>query len=442
MPNLQELVPFFQQLFQEWTQFTLDHAPYAITLALSVWLLTAIGYSFSIAWMKRKMRQEQQAHAETRNTLDATQQQLNGLQEQFNSTNEQLAQTSQQLETETKRADSEVQRANEWEQKLVAGNKRLAQGFASLVEKFELIENLPSQIGTDADALWQRCDAISERLIERLQNEQQAKARLQLDVQAEKTKLVDKEIALNNLQSQLSEQTQQVAKLQAAVVDLDLLRNEVDSLKRQLNVAIEKPRVEPTRVVEPETPVAPQRPAVEAPMANIAVEVEPAPEVAAPPAPKPVPVPEQEEIVVTEQPKAAVAPSQSEADENKSKWKSLFGKAKKTDSAAAEKPVQPEPVVLKSEPMLQKPAAQESAAAKSAKKSKWGGLMEQFSKLDEKLGSPTTPKVRAEVQVEAAILPAESAPEPVLVPEIVDDQQSDKNAAGKLGGLLGKFKKS
>ncbi len=53
---MQTTMPFLNNLLAEWYQLTLDNALYAISLAVSVWLLTAIFYSLRIGFLNRRNR--------------------------------------------------------------------------------------------------------------------------------------------------------------------------------------------------------------------------------------------------------------------------------------------------------------------------------------------------------------------------------------------------
>ncbi len=475
MPNLQELLPFFQQLIQEWTRFTIANAPYAATLAILVWLLTAIGYSISIAWLNRRYRLEVKAHIETQAGLDAAQQQLQSLQEQISATNAQLEQTAQML-------DTKIRDANELEQKLLVGNKKLGQGFAVLVEKFELIENLPAQDTVDAEVLWQRYNAIIERIGERFQNEQQAKARLQLDIQAEKTKIADKELVVASLQSRLDSQAEQLAKLELAVAEQQNLRNELDGARQQLLAAQDRNIVIAARVAELEKqtfaspgaqaqvlmaekvvaaqPAVIQVETIKSAEPLLVAEVKPVLEdIEQPQATKPVVMNEQPQTQAAEpETTPAIKVQADEPVSGKNKWKNLFGGAKQKVAKTDEKPGSSvEKDIAAQRAVIEKPESVEErkpveppktpAPKAAAKKGKLGSLFEQFSKLDEKLGSPSTPKGQPAQAIDEQSEPVmDGASERVIEagPEVQaassSAPQADKKAS-KIGGFFGKFKK-
>jgi len=492
MPTLQELMPFLEQLSQQWLQLTLDNVAYAVALGASVWLVSAIIYNLRISAFKRRHVREQQAHQETQTRLESTQQELNAAQAQAGELSTQLEQSQQEL-------GSKTQRIAELEQHLQTSQHKLVDGFASLVEKFELIETLPGKNDSNIEAIWERCNAIIERIGERFGNEQQAKARLQLDVQAEKIKTADKELLANNLQTQLNNQAEQIAQLERSVAEQTALRAELDDVKRQLAGEQARQASASARIAELErqtpttataTPLSPaptvvsDKPAatpavVERPAAESAVVAESPTivnEVAIPdqssveePA-APIEIPQATVVETTPVQASAAAVVESpapSANAGKSKWKNLFGNAMQQLSSIDEKlgspgtstakpvsetprqetaevapvvtiqePVRVEPVAIDIEKIKPAPVKVQPATATSDKKS-WknmlGNAMQQFAKMDEKLGSPTTvTPVMAEPQEEQIAVIAE--------PEPMTTEATEKKA--KLGGLFGKLKKS
>ena len=476
MPTLQELMPFLQELSQQWLQLTLDNVPYAIALGASVWLLSAILYNLRIAIVKRRYAREQQAHVETQSRLDTTQQELSASQAQANELSEKLEQSQQAL-------DSKTQQVTTLEQRLQTSQHKLVDGFATLVETFELIEQLPGKNDSDVDAVWQRCGAIIERIGERFGNEQQAKARLQLDVQAEKVKTADKELLVNNLQARLDSQSEQLAQLESAVAEQTTLRAERDNLKLQLANTQAHQAASSARIAELEK----QANAMPASAPPVEITAAPAPQVIEAPiiieAVQPIiePTPINVEPVIETKPASIETPAIVEPEPvptapivekpatGQSKWKNLFGNAmqqlssfdeklgspsapgsesKPDDVVQEEKPEQPAPVVEalaaveqttepQQAPVVPTPVKAEKPKAASDKKS-WknmlGNAMQQFAKMDEKLGTPTS--VASVIEEPEEILPAAVDPTP--------EPQSDGNTpekASKLGGLFGKLKK-
>ena len=491
MPTLQELMPFLEQLSQQWLQLTLDNVAYAVALGASVWLVSAIIYNLRISAFKRRHVREQQAHQETQSRLASTQQELNAAQAQAGELSAQLEQSQQEL-------DSKTQRITELEQHVQTSQHKLVESFASLVEKFELIETLPGKNDSNIEAIWERCNAIIERIAERFGNEQQAKARLQLDVQAEKIKTADKELLANNLQTQLNSQAEQIAQLERSVAEQMALRAELDDVKRQLAgeqarqasasariaelerqtfttattlspapiVVSDKPAATPAVVERPvaEPPVVAESPAI---VNEVAIPDQSS--VEEPAAPIEIPQATVVETTPVQASAAAVVESPApSANAGKSKWKNLFGNAMQQLSSIDEKlgspgtstakpvsetpihetaevaqvttipePVRVEPVAIDVEKpkRASAPAKDQPATATSDKKS-WknmlGNAMQQFAKMDEKLGSPTnvTPIIE-EPQEEQITVIAESEP--------MATEATEKKA--KFGGLFGKLKK-
>lgn len=421
MPNLQELLPFFQTLFQEWYLFTLRNIPYALTLALSVWLLTAIAYSFSIAWLKRRGAIEARARVAAETALAEAQQQLVSLKEE-------LAATAVKLEQATQLTEVKIHRANDLEQKLLNSNKQLVAGFSTLVSAFEIIENLPTQATVDSEMLWQRCNGIIERIAERFRGEQQAKARLQLDVQVEKSKLADKDSLINSLQTRLDSQTEQLAQLDRLQTEQQGLRSELDNVKQQLNQAQERNRSDLARIADLEARAPSSQPQTQPPIVEKSVHAEPA-------------IVRAETIKVSE-PNLEPVPA----------------------TIIATKPVDVKPVPVvevartldataKNEPAEQiKVVENTTVAATPAAKGKWKGVfgnaMQQFSKLDEKFGGPKTPVAEPEpIEKPNQALETGSLGQQEAVVELKEDslaaseEKPVSTMAGKLSGLFAGHKK-
>lgn len=485
MPTLQELMPFLQELSQQWLQLTLDNVPYAIALGASVWLLSAIVYNLRLALFKRRLANEQQARQESQTRLDSTQLELEAAQAQANTLSAQLEQSHQELTTRSEQVSS-------LEQRLQTSQHKLVDGFATLVEKFELIEQLPGKSDSDVAAAWERCNAIIERIGERFSNEQQAKARLQLDVQAEKIKTADKDLLASTLQTRLDKQSEQLAELERVLAEQSNLRAEVDSLKQQLATAQARHTTASTRIAELEkqaststvTAVPTSTPHVEVKAAEpeiidspiidtVQPIVEPTPS-RIEPAIETKPTTTSIDKPAAVEPEPIPAPSLKQtSSSSQSKWKNLFGNAmqqfsrfdeklgspsaadtepKPDEAIQPEKPEQPAPVVetvqtaepitraiAEPQPAPEPPAPVKTETPKAASdKKSWknmlGNAMQQFAKMDEKLGSPTS--VTAVIEEPEEDLPA--AIEPTPTPE---SQDNAPEKASKLGGLFGKLKK-
>lgn len=387
MPNLQELLPFYQQLFQQWTDFTMRNLPYAVTLVLLVWLITAIGYSISIGFLKVRLAREVKARNEVQSNLDATQQQLQQTGQQLTDTAEQLQQSLQELQNLT-------QHNGGLEQKLAYGGKKLVGAIAELLEKFELLDNSPAPQAGDVDGLWQRYDAIVVRVGERFQNEQQAKARLQLDVQTEKTKLVDKDVVINGLQGRLEQQTQKLAELEQLAIQHDSLQQELETLRQRMLIADDKRRIDSGKIQQLEKSVA-----TTTAQPVIALAVEPELQRSA------------REVVEVSAPAAII-------------------EQPVVEQAARHEPEQIVPVVAQAKP----------AAGKW--KGMFGGAIDKFSKLDEKFGSPGTAKAVVEADTPRVVEVASVADvvEPVAAVTAGAGATKAAGFANKLGGMFGGLK--
>lgn len=400
MPNLEELLPFFQQLFQQWSTLTQVNGPYAITMGLLVWLVTAIGYSISIWFLKMRLARELKAKLEALNGLESAQQQVQAIQEQVTAYSAELEQLKQELASHSERAST-------LEQKLTVNSKKLGTAVAGMLEKFELLDNAPAPQAGDIEGLWQRFDSILSRVGERFLGEQQAKARLQLDIQAEKSKLADKDAEVAVLQRRVDLQGQKLTELEQSATELATLKQELETQKQRLLIAHDQHRTDSLRIAELEK--FSSQPAAK-----------PAPSVIA--EAKPMQQPEPEPVMTAAVAEAVVA-----------------------EEKPATKPVtEPIAPVSKPEPVA---AAVKSAPSKPA--SKWSGMfgnaMEKFSKLDEKLGSPTTVKVTETINQPEIVEPVVSeAPVETTVEPVVSAAPQAKAGGfgGKLGGMLGGLKKA
>lgn len=465
MPNLQELLPFFQTLFQEWYLFTLRNIPYALTLALSVWLLTAIAYSFSIAWLKRRGAIETRARTAAETALAEAQQQLLSLKEE-------LTATTAKLEQATQLTEVKIHRANDLEQKLLNSNKQLVAGFSTLVSAFEIIENLPTHATVDYEMLWQRCNGIIERIAERFRGEQQAKARLQLDVQVEKSKLADKESLINSLQTRLDSQTEQLAEFDRLQAEQQGLRSELDSIQQQLNLARDKNRTDSARIAELEakatsSPSQPQAAVAEKSFhaepaivrAETIKDAEPVPAtiIAKPAEVKPAPAVEAPQALEASNPiepveqikqvkNTAVAPTPVAQGKGKGKWKGMFGNAMQQFSKLDEKFGGPKTPLAEPEPIenpqqeLENPTFGQQASEVDRRNDDSVAASEEkpSSAMAGKLSGLFATKKKPSVQETPQA--AESGEEGVK-PAATEPAVAETKPTGKLGGLLGKFKK-
>jgi len=394
METVQKLVPFFEELLQQWYQLTLHNREYAICLAVSVWLLTAIFYSIRIGFLKRNIVQINKAKDQTQAGLDEANQQLATLQQQ-------LAEAAERVTAAEQAARAESQRAADNELRLNTSNRLLAGSLVNLVDCFELnLHNLPA---ADAENLLPEYEAVIARVADRFQNEQQAKTQLQLNLHAETAKLAEKDMLIGSLENRLDTQTQQLVKLELAVEQYEAAQKQLEQDKLQLAQQLQHRHAD-----------VPRQQAYEKPAAAAAVAQAPA-QTAVQQAPEPVkPVESAEKLPETGPVSPAIKP-------------------------------EPAPVTPKPQAAVSKASAAESAKPAAGHKMKglFGRAMDKFSKMDEKLGSPGKAVIEAEA-AEVADMPAvaEARVEALEQAEPVKNTQPDKGLNDRLSGLLGGFKKS
>ena len=403
MENLQKLVPFFQELLQQWYELTLHNQEYAICLAVSVWLLTAIFYSIRIGFLKRHASQLAVARNAVQASLDEANLQLQALQHQLTEAAEKTLAAEQAVQAETDRANGITARLNE-------SNQQLAGSLANLVASFEL--NQPNLPNADAGNLLAEYAAIVTRVVDRFQNEQHAKTQLQLSFHAESAKLAEKDLLIGSLQSRLDSQTQQLAKLELANEEYQVALRQLEIEKQNLTTTMQQQRPpEPVRTVEEV-----KQPVYVAPLAAAAVV--PAVEVSIP------------EVI---QPAAQVV--------------EISAPIEKIPEPVA----QPAPVIAtKKSEVKPVPAAKPKPAKAEGGKLKgiFGRAMDKISKMDEKLGFEANPKPTIAEELPEVDL---TIPAPVeqlvesIAPNIASAPTESVAAEtgkkeNKISGMLGKLK--
>ena len=397
MENLQTLEPFFQKLMEEWYQLTLHNQEYAICLAISVWLLTAVFYSIRIGFLKKRNSQLISAYQTAQTKLTETETQSQALQQQLTEAGEKLQQSEQQTE-------AEIQRAAGIEQRLNRSNQQLASSLSNLVGCFELnLDNLPN---AEADNLLTEYATVITRVADRFQNEQQAKTQLQLTMHAEAAKMAEKEAMVESLQSRLDNQTQQLAKLETAIEKYAAAERQMELDQQQFALERQQRQAEATRLAELEKQISAQAQAK--PKETLVEKVAPV-----------VPV-------------STIAAKPLESVE-KVVEKSIPEPIKTVTPAPTESVVG-----VKAKPEL-KVKATESTKGKGF----FGRAMEKFSKFDEKLGMQPDINLVAE-QLES--LPVEEVKAAVLdIVETAKAEVEQKSAGGinqKISGLFGGMKKA
>lgn len=214
---MQDYLPIIKTTLLDWLQLTFANPLYAASLAIAVYLLTAIVYGIKIATLKRKHRASESARTELLSDLTSAQQRLTELKER-------LTQRSQQI----------------------AGTIR------TLAANFDLGEQpLSASEDLNADGLWQQHERAVALLVARLRGEQQTKTELLQSYQTQTAKLAEKEAVVDSLQSALADKTGLVAKLERALQEQKfLLIEEQEKAQQTLTHIIEKHLTEATRLAE------------------------------------------------------------------------------------------------------------------------------------------------------------------------------------------------
>jgi hypothetical protein len=242
---METYLPIFKTTFSDWLQLTLDNPLYAAALAAVIWLLTAVIYSIKIASLKKKNIASEKARIEIQNNLNTAQQQMQHLQEELTANTGKM-QKVQQL------AQNEAERAAGLEEQISQRNKQIAGIIQSMATSFDLGERpLPVTEDIKAEGLWQQHDRVITLLTTRLRNEQQANTELQQSYQAETLKRAEKESLIEEMQSNLATQTNQVAKLEQAIAEQkSLLQQQQENAQQVLSQAMEKHLSELARLTE------------------------------------------------------------------------------------------------------------------------------------------------------------------------------------------------
>jgi F0F1-type ATP synthase membrane subunit b/b' len=400
MENLQNLEPIFQKLMEDWYQLTLHNQEYAICLAISVWLLTAIFYSIRIGFLKKRNTQLVTAYQTVQTKLTEAETQLQALQQQLTEAGEKLQQSEQQTE-------AEIQRAAGIEQRLNRSNQQLVSSLSNLVGCFELnIDKLPN---AESDNLLTEFSAVISRVAERFQNEQQAKTQLQLTMHAEAEKMAEKDAMVESLQSRLDTQTQQLAKFEMAIEKFEAAERQMELDQQQFALERQQRQTEASRLAELEKQVLAHAQA------------------------KPI-----ETVVEKVAPVSASAfAAQPIESVDKLVEKSVIEPAKMA------KPVPTESVVaVKTKPEPNKIKPTESNKGKGF----FGRAMEKFSKFDEKLGMQPAVNSAADqledLTEELPVAEVKAAVEDVVETAKAEVAQKSAGLNQKISGLFGGMKKT
>lgn len=472
--QVQDYLPFFQDLLLHYYQLTLENSVYAVCLAVVVWLPTSIFYSLRISLLNRKNRINLKASLDAQNALAAAQQEIQTLQEE-------IAVGKEHITQEALRTAAQHERIAEFAHQLsdsivaLAAEPDLGQQGLSVTKDLEV------------EHLWQRYSAAVKQLGENLIAERKNIGELRQAFDAETAKLAEKDGQLQAMQTRLDSQRQQIAKLELTVEEhkkqlVEQQENAQQSLarieaKHQIDLArlvsLEQqvqewnqaksqqmpPKVQAEAIVEAEPPEPPK---------PVERRVEPAPAVAVEPEPEqikvePKPKPAVSEVVTHEstiaRAEAAKQPPTS-ADLGaeitsgvSGKFKSLFTGAKQQmeklddmfglstpmlepkESGQTVRPVrEPQAVVIET-PISKPVEAVTEQPPEIAVKQPSSGLTGKFKNLFAST-KEAEPETVAE-EIPAEVVPTESLAEPANVADANEGEELTEY--GKLKNLFGVF---
>ncbi len=204
--QVQDYLLFFQNLFLEYYHFTLANAVYATCLGISVWLLTAILYSFNIASLRKQLNASALALQETQKSLADGQQEISSLKEEIIGLQELIG-------IETNNVSQLKERIGEFE-------KNLSDSILSFAANPELgQQGLSVSQGLSIEHLWQRYSAAVKLLAENLIAQRQTSTELLAEKEADSAKISDLTLQLQSLELRYDSQKQQIDKLQLSVYD-------------------------------------------------------------------------------------------------------------------------------------------------------------------------------------------------------------------------------
>ncbi len=232
--------PYFadiQKLFTDWYHLTLENPLYPATLAIIVWLLTAIIYNIKIAFIHKKRKSIEATQIELQSKLEYSEQQLAKKQTELS---EQLTQLEecQQLNAEFKAKNDER-------------NQNIIDTIKKLATQFDLNEQLvKSDKKIKDEFIWQQQDNIIEQLAERILKEQNEKSNLEIIHQQEIAQLSEKESVIGSLQASLELQTQQFTQIESTLAQQNtLLQQQKEESEQHLNRILEKHRLEVSKLL-------------------------------------------------------------------------------------------------------------------------------------------------------------------------------------------------
>lgn len=464
----QDYLPFFQDLALQTYQTTLELPVYAASLTVIVWLLTAIFYSIRISFIKGHLKRALKAGKEIQLALHEAEQREQVAQEaalQHQAQKEQSDQVSAQLSGRLEELSQQFIQSIH----ALAANPDLGQ------------QGLTATPGLAPEALWQRLNAASSQIADKLLEERRALSDMQQAVQDEVAKTADKEQQLQAAQLRLESQSQQLAKLSLAQEEHKAELAAQQQASQQQLLALEdryRREMAALKASKPEP-----KPEVKLTLSSTPIEPVPAP------APAPAPL---TTAAVTPDAFKFATPTSPVADNNSAVElnASTAFRAAPINPLASEASIvppviTPEPTTLAApqavaEPEKPKPSVSGTTAAKAATPSStqstaaassnklkgfFASAKDTFKKIDQKLGSPSDEPAISVAEEELVVTPAVQAAEelaggPVSLPPSTEALASTESAPAvtetlttlnvpapeakkklQLGGLLNKLKR-
>jgi len=462
----QDYLPFFQDLALQTYQTTLELPVYAASLTVIVWLLTAIFYSIRISFIKGHLKRALKAGKEIQLALHEAEQREQVAQEaalQHQAQKEQSDQVSAQLSGRLEELSQQFIQSIH----ALAANPDLGQ------------QGLTATPGLAPEALWQRLNAASSQIADKLLEERRALSDMQQAVQDEVAKTADKEQQLQAAQLRLESQSQQLAKLSLAQEEHKAELAAQQQASQQQLLALEdryRREMAALKASKPEP-----KPEVKLTLSSTPIEPVPAPAPAPAPLTTAAVTPDAFKFATQASP---VADNDSAVELNASTaFRAAPINPLASEASIVPPVITPEPTTLAApqavaEPEKPKPSVSVTTAAKAATPSStqstaaassnklkgfFASAKDTFKKIDQKLGSPSDEPAISVAEEELVVTPAVQAVEdlaggPVSLPPLTEaSTESAPPATEKLtasnvtvpeakkkvqlGGLLNKLKR-
>ncbi len=401
--QVQDYLPFFQNLFDHYIQLTLANPAYAACIAIAAWLLTTIFYSLRIGFLNRRNRSTAKALLESQNGLNAAQNDIQELNNELTEKNEHIDQVKADFERE-------LQRANSTQARLNTLSNQITESIAALTSSSNLAEQFsPNADGVEIEDLWQRYNATSKLLAERLASERKSLSELQQAFNAETAKIADKDQQLLTMQVRIDAHSQQVGQLEAKIEDLNTqLTRQEETIRLRLEESAAQHQADLVRLnaLAQQAQAVAQTVTQTQPVLQTAHEVVKAPEpqvietpVIEQPAPEPV-------AAITIEPAPAIEPERVQVH--------IAPTQQSETEIITSKFIKPDPNLVPPKPKKQAPKEVEQTTDEGVAgklKSFFTSAKKRIDNLDGKLGPQESPALReesiaaaSELQIQATTL--------------------------------------